>query len=296
MRTNQKQLIIIYALSLLCLTLIIMVLPNWGQLQKSLDDPETIEAAIVRLIAAHNEEPEAHLQEGQSLHNHSHNDVIDHPAFSVPQEKFSLTDSAIDYLFTNGSAWDTNGTFSSSGQSVSAYFVVVDHDDPGRAILFTDDFIRQSPDITGLDYSFSQLLAAFNRSNSFLDTLFGWAFYDDLDSGVIDGLYFRYSNDELTGEYKTFSTTLTTSPLTVSSSSLSGAFAIYVDYVAETVTFYYNSTIVGTLDVSDLSLSFDSYFISNAIDTNPTDPSQSRSSLTRLRLSSGDFESADSSE
>ena len=296
MRTNQKQLIIIYALSLLCLTLIIMVLPNWGQLQKSLDDPETIEEAIVRLIAQHNEEPESHLQEGQSLHNHSHNDVIDHPAFSVPQEKFSLTDSAIDYLFTNGSVWDTNGTFTSTTQDVSVYVAEVTEDDPGRAILYTRNFTLASPDITGVDYSFSQLLSTFNQLNSFLDILFGWGSGDDLDEGVTDGLYFRYSDDELTGEYKTFSTTLTTSPLSVSSSRLSGAFAIYVDYVAETVAFYYDSTLVGTLDVSDLSLSFDSYFVSNAIDTNPDDSSSSRSGLTRLRLSSGDFESADSSE
>ena len=273
-----------------------MVLPNWGQLQKAQDDSETIEEAIARFVDEHNDEPQSHLSDGQSLHNHSHENVIDHPAFSVPQEKLSLTDSAIDYIFTNGSAWDTDGTFSDTDQSVAAYSLLVDDDDPGRAILYTSDFIGQSPDITGVDYSFSQLLSNFNQLNSVLDILFGWGFSDDLGEGITDGLYFRYSDDELTGEYKFGSTTLTTAALAVSSSVLSGAFAIYVDYVAESVSFYYNDTLVGTLDVSDLSLSFDSYFVSNGIDPNPTDPSSSRSNLRRLRLSAGNFESSDSSE
>lgn len=65
-----------------------MTLPLWGQLQKSQDDPETIEEAINRLIDEHNNDPESHLDEGESLSQHKQDDVIDHPAFSVVPDKF----------------------------------------------------------------------------------------------------------------------------------------------------------------------------------------------------------------
>lgn len=64
-----------------------MALPLWGQLEKSTDDPQTIEEAIDAAIAAHNEESDAHLGLGQSLESHKSEDVIDHPPESVLPDK-----------------------------------------------------------------------------------------------------------------------------------------------------------------------------------------------------------------
>jgi len=62
-------------------------LPNWGELAKSVDDPETIEEAIVRLIAEHAADPTAHLGSGESLEAHKTEGMIDHPAGSVAVDK-----------------------------------------------------------------------------------------------------------------------------------------------------------------------------------------------------------------
>lgn len=61
--------------------------PAWGMLQKSMDDDETIEEAISRLITAHEGDPEAHLGAGESLETHRQNDIIDHPAGSIMPDK-----------------------------------------------------------------------------------------------------------------------------------------------------------------------------------------------------------------
>jgi len=59
----------------------------WGTLPKSAIDNETIEEAIERLIAEHDEDPEAHLAAGGSLNEHKTDEVIDHPADSVVGDK-----------------------------------------------------------------------------------------------------------------------------------------------------------------------------------------------------------------
>jgi len=60
---------------------------NWGQLVKSQTDNETIEEAIERIVADHNNDPEAHLEEGQSIQSHKSSAVIDHLARSIVSDK-----------------------------------------------------------------------------------------------------------------------------------------------------------------------------------------------------------------
>jgi hypothetical protein len=64
-----------------------MSVANWGLLQKSQEDDETIEEAIARLIVEHNENEEAHTAEGQSLQSHKASEVIDHLANSIVSDK-----------------------------------------------------------------------------------------------------------------------------------------------------------------------------------------------------------------
>ena len=64
-----------------------MAVLNWGDLTKSQEDDETIEEAIARLIAAHNDDEEAHLDTGQSLESHKAAEIIDHLASSVIRDK-----------------------------------------------------------------------------------------------------------------------------------------------------------------------------------------------------------------
>jgi len=64
-----------------------MSLPVWGNLEKSQIDPETIEEAIARLIQAHEDDPNAHLETGESLQSHKASEIIDHAVASIVADK-----------------------------------------------------------------------------------------------------------------------------------------------------------------------------------------------------------------
>lgn len=64
-----------------------MSLPVWGNLEKSQVDPETIEEAMARLIQAHEDDPDAHIETGESLQSHKAAAIIDHLAASIIADK-----------------------------------------------------------------------------------------------------------------------------------------------------------------------------------------------------------------
>lgn len=72
-----------------------MTLPVWGQQQKSQVDSQTIDEAIAAAIATHEEDPTAHLGDGESLAAHKADEVIDHPASSVVTDK--VPDGGLSY-------------------------------------------------------------------------------------------------------------------------------------------------------------------------------------------------------
>jgi len=63
--------------------------PNWGLLEKSQVDDETIEEAIDRLIAAHDNDADAHIGAGKSLNTHKTQETVDHPAGSIIEDKYA---------------------------------------------------------------------------------------------------------------------------------------------------------------------------------------------------------------
>ena len=97
-----------------------MVQQNWGLLQKSQTDPSTIDEATASAIADHNNDPDSHLDVGQSLQSHKASAIIDHLAESVVNDKlhfitraynaivsdvagdFSDIQTAIDYVSAEG--------------------------------------------------------------------------------------------------------------------------------------------------------------------------------------------------
>lgn len=94
-----------------------MALPLWGELQKAQDDSRTIEEFIDDKIVEHEEDPEAHLGEGESLQAHKSESIIDHPAQSVVVDKqpFGVFDESS--IIIGGYGWELDtGTFSPVGQ------------------------------------------------------------------------------------------------------------------------------------------------------------------------------------
>ncbi len=73
--------------------------PVWGLLPKAQDDAETIEEAIARLITAHEADANAHTGQGESLETHKTQDIIDHPARSVYDDKFAFDRNVVDIIF-----------------------------------------------------------------------------------------------------------------------------------------------------------------------------------------------------
>lgn len=84
---------------------------NWGDLAKSQVDAETIEEAINRLIQAHKDDPDAHLEVGQSLQSHKASEIIDHLANSIVRDKLEFDRYTIDCDFQSIDYWDGNGRF-----------------------------------------------------------------------------------------------------------------------------------------------------------------------------------------
>lgn len=76
-----------------------MALPLWGQLEKAQDDATTIEEQIATAISEHEAEPSAHQGEGESLEAHKTEEVIDHPAFSVLDDKLAFDRNVVDITF-----------------------------------------------------------------------------------------------------------------------------------------------------------------------------------------------------
>jgi hypothetical protein len=78
-----------------------MSVETWGMMPKNSEDPEKIEEAIDRLVEAHNDDPDSHLEEGQSLRSHRASDIIDHRAESVVEDKIrdlNVTNRKIDII------------------------------------------------------------------------------------------------------------------------------------------------------------------------------------------------------
>ena len=98
---------------------------TWGDMPKSQVDPQLITQAISEAIGQHESDPTAHLGIGESLEQHKTNEVIDHPAFSVLDDKFAYDRNSLNAplsnlsLFAKGSNVENQGVncvyFYSSG-------------------------------------------------------------------------------------------------------------------------------------------------------------------------------------
>lgn len=84
----------------------------WGDMAKSQVDGETVEEAIDRLIQAHDDDANAHLDASQSLNSHKASEIIDHLARSVFRDKFAFDRFQIDEHFSSVDGWSLSaGSF-----------------------------------------------------------------------------------------------------------------------------------------------------------------------------------------
>lgn len=101
-----------------CITMTVL---NWGDLTKNQEDSETIEEAIARVVAEHNDDEESHVNTGQSLEAHKSADVIDHPAGSVVSDKKSYIEIKYESNFDSIDSFATGGDVTSEFNAALLY-------------------------------------------------------------------------------------------------------------------------------------------------------------------------------
>lgn len=110
---NKKLIHILIYFLLFCAIMYFMADFTWGSLEKSQTDSTTIDEAIDAKITAHNNDPDAHLGDGQSLQSHRASEIIDHLAESIVPDKSNSgnkwlnipTNADNDIYFENASSY-----------------------------------------------------------------------------------------------------------------------------------------------------------------------------------------------
>lgn len=236
-----------------------MALPLWGQLEKDTDDPETIEEAIARLISDHEEDPEAHLGEGESLEQHKSEDVIDHPAGSVLADKKTASEFVYDLGAGQGDLFTADGIVTTTGLRL--------------AELETEEEGTQQSTISALAFP------GFNPFSNDRNSMFEVFVYLDMvnDSELYAGVTlnsapattgYGFYWDNSTGEVKGFArfgaTTYYTSALTVADETQGNFRAVY--FADENVVYFFNNgTQVGSLTHASDSLTAGTYLVCDLI-------------------------------
>ena len=104
----------VFFVCFLIIILFYMSVETWGLMPKSQIDNETVEEAIARLIATHEADPDAHLGSGESLENHRANEILDHLAGSVVDDKLSMSEISLKESFLDLIKLNKVGTVSNS--------------------------------------------------------------------------------------------------------------------------------------------------------------------------------------
>ncbi len=184
-----------------------MALPVWGNLAKSQVDAETVEEAIDRLIQAHKDDPDAHIETGQSLESHKASEVIDHlefsiiadkiKAFEVGREKLNLEKMYVRPNFESFDAWTISGDGSATLQLGGAS--LVSGSSTNNEHLMTTDSNILGIRFDTRDFAFETLvkldiltdvLAEWHVGERGINT-WGWRFED----GVFSALWFRNTTE-----------------------------------------------------------------------------------------------------
>ena len=74
----------------------------WAGLERATNDPTTIDQAIAEGVAAHNDDPDAHLGPGQALESHRAAEIIDHLVLPVEVFKAQWTEGVLEIPFSAG--------------------------------------------------------------------------------------------------------------------------------------------------------------------------------------------------
>lgn len=169
----------------------------WGNLPRAQDNPQTIDEAIEAAIIAHEEDPEAHLGEGESLQTHRQNEILDHPQGSALNDKLSKSEVLYRPLFENLASWQQFG-FVDNGYGIGFDLFAEYPSDP-RSTVFTN--LGMPGGYVNEDYAllFQATMyrdGSYNLYSAFLGI---GKYYSGGTAQWLDGIAFKVVNDVVTG-------------------------------------------------------------------------------------------------
>lgn len=242
-----KILIICFVSVLVCVIIFRMTEQTWGDLPESQISSRLITQAISDAISEHESDPEAHLGSGESLEQHKSNDVIDHPAGSVLNDKFSMTEYSLVPILTDNSLFTTietgDGYYDDANPPGVSVNVFGDSGSASRSALLSGfgslmDYDRD----TFIEYNF--ILNEHAHYKAYMN-------FGTVTSGTpVGGFGFEIDDDVLKGFYVNGGGVQRTSSLTFSRDILQNLRAVFV-LSENTIHFFVNGS-----DVAQLAVSF----------------------------------------
>jgi hypothetical protein len=217
-----------------------MTVVTWDQLDKNQTDPEKIEEAINRLIAAHNNDPSAHLDTGQSLQSHKAQSIIDHVVGSVLADKQTMREVTFRTFFESLDGYAKVGSVSNDD-----FFGVVLYVEYGAT---NESSISSTPQVP-INYRNSnfdmlcQIVAHFSLSNSHFNAWFGFLNNYEITT---EGFGFIVSDGSLYCHVRCGTTTTRSDPVSCDLSA-DHLFRVHYSHAAGSVYFYIDNELVATI-------------------------------------------------
>ena len=214
---------------------------TWGTIPKSQVDPETIEEAIARLIQAHDDDENAHIDVGQSLQSHKASEIIDHFAASVVRDKIEFDRYTIDDDFQTIDRWaGTNSPYLENINELQVRALAGVNNTAWAYIVVGDVFTDQ----TAFSRSPNWQIRAYCEDVSTI-----WAHWGMFDEDYVSGIGFELDTSKMYAVW--FDETSTKQRYEILTMVDFGAYIcrFYYDAATDLLTFYVNGAVVHTVTV-----------------------------------------------
>jgi hypothetical protein len=219
-----------------------MTLPLWGQMNKSQDNPQTIDEAIAAAVQAHNEDSESHLGSGESLEEHKTEPIIDHPQGSVLADKQTMTEMSISTIFESLDGWSKIGDVSNN--DIPGVLLYVEDGWQNNSSLSTSPQVPANFRNSDFDMLF-QVQARFNFFGTSFSANLG--FYSS-NSVTPEGFGFVVNSGVLTAYAKQGGNVNQSSAISLDL-KLDHIYRAFLDATAEKIYFFVDGVAVATLDI-----------------------------------------------
>jgi hypothetical protein len=242
--------------------LILIMVTVWGLLTKSLTDSETIEEMVDRKIAEHEENPEAHMGDGESIDVHRKTDIVDHKVGSVVYDKTTMKEFVYTNSFDSLTGFNTGGDVDVNGEN--ALYLYIESGAVENSFA-SKEFFRPSPFMTTTKDFLLQFLSQMDFGNNNQKVYLGYA---ENSGNTGDFIGFYKNGATLKARVKIGASTVDSSAITCDTNE---AHVYRIQHIAGENKFYFfiDGVNVATISYTGADPSTDGYILFRA-ETNGT--------------------------